>query len=134
MRFLDYFAAHDCGTPIHPDIVEGMVYGGIAQGIGAALFEKFVYAEDGQFLSSTFMDYLLPSANEIPPIKMVEHVTPGPHHPFGAKGTAEGGYLTAPAAVASAVEDALSPLGVRVTELPMTPALLLALIGNGRRR
>lgn len=134
VRFLDYFAAHDCGTPIHPDIVEGMVYGGIAQGIGAALYEKFVYAEDGQFLSSTFMDYVLPSANEIPPIKMVEHVTRGPHHPFGAKGTGEGGYLTAPAAVASAVEDALAPLGVCVRALPMTPAVLLALIGNDKKR
>jgi 2-furoyl-CoA dehydrogenase large subunit len=116
---LDYVIAHDCGTVINPDIVRGMVIGGTAHGIGAALFEKFSYAPDGQFLTSTFADYLMPSVYEMPMVKDVEHCTPSPLTSHGQKGTGEGGYLGAPAAVSSAINDALEPLGKSIHELPM---------------
>ncbi|MBH72171.1 MAG: aldehyde oxidase [Rhodospirillaceae bacterium] len=115
----DYYIGHDCGTQINPHIVHGMTYGGIAHGIGAALYEKFEYNDDGQLLAGTFMDYLLPSAHEIPKVKMVDHCTPSPLTPMGQKGSGEGGYLGAPAAIASAVNDALEPLGSEILTLPM---------------
>ncbi len=116
-----YFVAHDCGTPINPDIVRGMMIGGVAHGIGAALYEKFEYDGNGQLLAGTFVDYLLPSAREIPPVDEIAHCTPSPMTSLGQKGSGEGGYLGAPAAVASAVNDALAPLGVRIDELPIRP-------------
>jgi len=115
----DYFIAHDCGTPINPDIVRGMIIGGVAHGVGAALYEKFEYDPDGQLLTGTFVDYLLPSAHEIPPVTDIEHCTPSPMTSLGQKGTGEGGYLGAPAAIASAVNDALSPHGIEINELPI---------------
>ena len=116
-----YLCGHDCGVMINPDIVHGMTYGGIAHGIGAALYEKFAYTEDGQLASGTFMDYLIPSAQEVPPLAIVDHCTPSPLTTFGQKGSGEAGYLGAPAAVANAVNDALAPLGASVETLPMTP-------------
>ena len=115
-----YVCGHDCGVMINPDIVHGMTFGGIAHGIGAALYEKFAYSDDGQLLSGSFMDYLIPSSMEIPPIKIVDHCTPSPLTTFGQKGSGEAGYLGAPAAVANAVNDALAPLGVSIETLPMT--------------
>ncbi len=119
VEILEYYVGHDCGTVINPDIVRGMTFGGIAHGIGAALYEKFEYDATGQHLSGTFMDYLLPSAHEVPAIEMVKHYTPSPHTPLGQKGAGESGYLGAPAAIASAVNDALAPLGLEITTLPM---------------
>ena len=116
-----YVCGHDCGVMINPDIVHGMTYGGIAHGIGAALYEKFSYSEDGQLESGTFMDYLLPSALEVPSITIVDHCTPSPLTEFGQKGSGEAGYLGSPAAIASAVNDALSVHGAHIDELPMTP-------------
>jgi 2-furoyl-CoA dehydrogenase large subunit len=118
----DYFLAHDCGTVINPDIVRGMVIGGVAQGVGAALYEKFSYTPDGQFVSGTFADYVMPSVFEIPYVQLAEHCTPSPLTSHGQKGTGEGGYLGAPAAIASAVNDALAPRGVSIHELPMRMA------------
>jgi 2-furoyl-CoA dehydrogenase large subunit len=115
----DYFIGHDCGTVINPDIVRGMTMGGIAHGIGAALYELFQFDPQGQLVSQSFMDYLLPSAHEIPRIEMVEHHTPSPHTVFGQKGSGEAGYLGAPAAIASAVNDALAPLGLAIDALPI---------------
>jgi 2-furoyl-CoA dehydrogenase large subunit len=109
---------------MNPLTVNGMVYGGIAHGIGGALYEQFAYDADGQLLSGSFMDYLLPTIHEVPAIELHEQVTPTPLHPYGAKGTAEGGYMTAPAAIASAVEDALTPLGLEVDQIPLTPRVL----------
>ena len=88
-----------------------MTYGGIAHGIGAALYEKFSYTADGQWKAAPFMDYLLPSAMEVPAITIVDHCTPSPLTTFGQKGLGEAGYLGAPAAIANAINDALSPLG-----------------------
>src|SRR5450631_3387700 len=109
------------GLMINPDIVHGMTYGGIAHGIGAALYEKFAYTDDGQLESGTFMDYLIPSAMEVPPIGIFDHCTPSPLTTFGQKGSGEAGYLGAPAAIANAINDALDPLGASIAELPLTP-------------
>ena len=116
-----YVCGHDCGVMISPDVVHGMTYGGIAHGLGAALMEKFSYSEEGQLLAGTFMDYLLPSAHEVPTITIVDHCTPSPLTEFGQKGSGEAGYLGSPAAIASAVNDALQPRGASIDALPMTP-------------
>ena len=116
-----YVCGHDCGVMISPDVVHGMTYGGIAHGLGAALMEKFAFSEDGQLLSGTFMDYLLPSAQEVPSVTIVDHCTPSPLTEFGQKGSGEAGYLGSPAAIASAINDALAPRGASIDALPMTP-------------
>jgi CO/xanthine dehydrogenase Mo-binding subunit len=121
VRLRDYYVVHDCGTVINPLIVDGMVIGGIAQALGSVLLEQFAYSEDGQPLSTSFMDYLLPTAETMPRITMDHRITPAPVHPYGAKGSGEGGYLAGPAAIASAVDDALIQLGVEVNETPITP-------------
>jgi CO/xanthine dehydrogenase Mo-binding subunit len=116
-----YAVAHDCGTVINPDVVHGMVLGGIAHGIGVALYERFAYDPHGQPLTLSFMDYLLPSAHEVPEIRVVEHCTPSPLTSLGQKGAGEAGYMGAPAAVANAVNDALAPRGARVRQVPIGP-------------
>lgn len=116
-----YVCGHDCGVMISPDVVHGMTYGGIAHGLGAALMEKFAYSDEGQLLTGTFMDYLIPSAQEVPPITIVDHCTPSPLTEFGQKGSGEAGYLGSPAALASAINDALAPVGACIDALPMTP-------------
>jgi CO/xanthine dehydrogenase Mo-binding subunit len=122
IRLDRYVLGHDCGTVINPAIVRGMACGGVAHGIGAALYERFAFSEDGQPLTQTFMDYLLPSVHEVPPIEVVEHCTPSPLTSFGQKGAGESGYLGAPAAVCSAVNDALAPAGAGpLLSLPITP-------------
>ncbi len=132
-RILTYACGHDCGVMISPDIVHGMTYGGIAHGIGAALYEKFSFTEDGQLASGTFMDYLMPSAHEVPSLAIADHCTPSPLTTFGQKGSGEAGYLGAPAALASAVNDALGPLGTSIESLPMTPLALWEKIVAVRR-
>ena len=133
-KIVRYLCGHDCGTMINPDIVHGMTYGGIAHGIGAALYEKFAFSDNGQLASQTFMDYLMPSALEVPGIDIVDHCTPSPLTEFGQKGSGEAGYLGAPAAIASAINDALFPLGQTIDELPMTPlAIWTKLQGAGTK-
>jgi 2-furoyl-CoA dehydrogenase large subunit len=127
-----YLVGHDCGTVINPKIVRGMTMGGIAHGIGAALYEEFAYSPDGLLMAQNFMDYLLPSSHEIPPVEIVHHATPSPHTVFGQKGSGESGYLGAPAAVASAVNDAVRPLGIVVNGLPIKVARLGDLIAAAR--
>ena len=114
-----YVIGHDCGTVINPHIVKGMTLGGIAHGIGAALMEEFVYSDDGQMMSQSFMDYLLPSSHDVPHIEIVHHCTPSPFTVFGQKGSGESGYLGAPAAIASAINDAVSQLGMSFDKLPI---------------
>ncbi len=109
-----------------------MVYGGIAHGIGAALYERFAYDANGQLLSGSFMDYLIPSSREVPDIEIVDHCTPSPLTAFGQKGSGEAGYLGAPAAIASAVNDALAPLKLNIATLPMTGAMLADLIAKAQ--
>jgi CO/xanthine dehydrogenase Mo-binding subunit len=129
-----YLVGHDCGTVINPKIVRGMTMGGIAHGIGAALYEEFAYSPDGLLMAQNFMDYLLPSAHEVPPVEIVHHETPSPHTVFGQKGSGESGYLGAPAAVASAVNDAVRPLGIVVNSLPIKLARLGDMIAAARAR
>jgi 2-furoyl-CoA dehydrogenase large subunit len=127
-----YFIGHDCGTVINPKIVRGMTMGGIAHGIGAALYEEFTYDAQGQLVAQSLMDYLLPSAHEVPPVEIIHHVTPSPHTVFGQKGSGESGYLGAPAAIASAVNDAVRPLGIVVNNLPIKIAELGDVIAGAR--
>ena len=129
---LRYLCGHDCGTMINPAIVHGMTYGGIAHGIGAALYEKFAFSDNGQLASQTFMDYLMPSALEVPAIDIVDHCTPSPLTEFGQTGSGEAGYLGAPAAIANAINDALHPIGASIDELPMTPLAIWTQLQGGR--
>jgi CO/xanthine dehydrogenase Mo-binding subunit len=123
-----YCLTDDCGTRLNPATVEGQTQGSVAQGVGAALLEEYVYDADGQLLTSTYMDYLLPTINDVPFTEMDEVVTPSPFTPLGAKGCGEGAINTTPAAVMCAVNDALAPLGVRANEVPATPVRLWKLI------
>jgi CO/xanthine dehydrogenase Mo-binding subunit len=132
VSFLSYAAVHDCGTLVNPRSLAGHIVGGTAQGIGTALYEEHVYDEEGQLLTSSYLDYLIPTAMEVPEIKIGHHETPSPWTPHGIKGGGEGGRMMAPAAINVAVNDALAPLGVRVTELPMTPDRILAAIRDAQ--
>ena len=119
-----YVIGHDCGTVINPDIVKGMTLGGIAHGIGAALLEEFVYDDEGQMLTQSFMDYLLPSSHEVPRVEIVHHCTPSPFTVLGQKGSGESGYLGSPAAISSAINDAVAPLGLCFSKLPIRIAAI----------
>ena len=133
VKLLDYAVAHDSGPAINPLFVEGQVRGGVAQGIGGALYEEFVYDDLGQILTGTFLDYLMPTCGEVPVIKQVHLETPSPLNPLGLKGIGEGGAIAPPVAVANAVVDALRPLGkVEISETPATPERVLALIRQHR--
>ena len=120
IAILRYVAVDDCGTVINPMIVEGQVHGGIAHGIGNAFLEEVVYDGAGQLMTGTLMEYALPRAADVPSLEVHHVVTPSPLNPLGVKGAGEGGTLPAPAAIANAVADALRPLGVEVTEMPLT--------------
>ena len=120
---------------ISPDVVKGMTLGGIAHGIGVALLEEFSYdPATGQPTAVTFADYLMPSSYDVPKVEIVHQVTPSPLTVFGQKGSGESGYLGSPSAIASAVNDALRPLGVRIDKLPMTPSIISDLIAAGPRQ
>ena len=122
----------DCGQVINPLIVDGQVRGGVAQGIGAALYEEVAYDERGQILTASLADYVVPAASEIPPIE-VEHLeSERPATVGGFRGMGEGGTIGAPAAVANAISDALAPLGIEITELPVSPERLFRLIEQAK--
>jgi len=122
----NYTIAHDSGTIINPLIVDGQVQGGTAHGIGNALFERMHYDDDANPLTTTFQDYLLPSAPDVPGCKVIHVETPNPLNPIGVKGAGEGGTIPAPAAIIAAIEDALSPFGVHFAEMPLTPERIVA--------
>src|SRR5919199_1000947 len=128
VRIERYVVAEDCGGMINPMIVEGQVRGGVAQGIAAALYEQIVYDDEGQLVTSTLMDYLVPTAAEIPSIEILHLETPCEYTETGAKGMGEGGTMGAPAAIASAVADALSHLDIEIDSLPVTPDRVRAAI------
>jgi len=126
VRILRYVVGHDSGVVINPMIVDGQVQGGVAHGIGNALFEFMRYDEGAQPLTTSFADYLMPMAPDVPAC-VIEHVeTPNPLNPLGVKGAGEGGTIPAPAAIIAAIEDALSPFGVHFAEMPLTPARIVA--------
>ena len=131
VHILRYVVVHDCGRMLNPLLVEGQVQGAIAHGIGATLYEWMRYDEAGQPLTTTYGDYLLPTSDVVPNIEIHHMESPSPFNPLGVKGAAESGTIGAPAAIVSAIEDALKPFRVRITDLPVTPPRLLALIASG---
>lgn len=132
VELLDFAVAEDCGTMVNPMIVEGQIRGGVAQGIGTALCEEIPYDRSGQPLAATLMDYHLPAAFELPPIRIAHLHTPATATEYGMKGMGEGGAVAPPAAIANAVRDALSALGAEVNETPITAERVLAAIRKAR--
>jgi carbon-monoxide dehydrogenase large subunit len=129
VRVLSYIVVHDCGTIINPMVLDGQVVGGVAQGLGNALYEEMIYEpSSGQPLTTSFMDYLLPTSMEVPSIEVLHRCTPSPLNPEGIKGAGEGGTMPVPATIANAIDDALAPLGVTVTRVPLGPSALRDLI------
>jgi CO/xanthine dehydrogenase Mo-binding subunit len=134
VEILKYCVVDDCGTRLNPATVEGQTDGSIAQGVGAALLEEVVYDEQGQILTSSYMDYLIPTIYEVPATEKGIVVTPSPFTPLGAKGCGEGAMHTTPAVILSAINDALAPMGARATEIPATPNRLWTLIREARNQ
>jgi carbon-monoxide dehydrogenase large subunit len=133
VRVLRYVVVEDCGTMVNPMIVDGQVQGGVAQGIGGALFEQLAYDENGTLVTTSLMDYLLPTAAEVPSIEVLHLESPSPDVPGGFKGMGEGGAVNAPAAVVGAVNDALAPLGVVANHTPLTPEWVLGALRRADR-
>jgi CO/xanthine dehydrogenase Mo-binding subunit len=136
VSILKYVITYDVGRAINPLIVNGQLVGALAQGLGGALLEELVYDEQGQPLTTTLMDYLMPTAMEMPAstIARILEETPTPLNPLGAKGVGEGGSSGCGAAIANAVADALAPLGVAITALPLAPHRLSALVREASAR
>jgi carbon-monoxide dehydrogenase large subunit len=133
VRVRRFVAVDDCGTRINEMIIEGQVHGGLTDGVGMALMELIAYDEQGNCMTGSFMDYLIPTALEVPDWETGHTVTPSPHHPIGAKGIGESATVGSPAAVVNAVVDALKPFGVRHADMPLTPSRVWAAMrGNGR--
>ncbi len=134
VKILKYYIADDCGTRLNPANVEGQIQGSMAMGLGIALLEEHVYDENAQPLATTFMDYPMPTIHEVPMTEKIALVTPSPFSALGAKGTGEGAIHTTPAAILSAINDALAPLGVSITETPATPNRIWKLIQKAKAR
>ena len=132
VKLLRYIVVEDCGTMLNPLIVEGQIQGGVAQGIGMALYEHAIYDENGQFLTGTLLDYLIPTAADVPEVEIAHLESPSPYVPSGIKGMGEGGAIGPPAAIANAVADALRPFGVRVNTLPLSPARVLEMLDQAQ--
>ena len=133
VEILDYAVAEDCGTMINPMIVDGQVQGGIAQGIGTALYEEIPYDEAGQPLATTFADYMVPCAPEIPAVRLAHIVTPALATEYGVKGLGEGGAIAPPAALANAVADAFGSIGASFNETPLTPRRVSEAVARAQR-
>lgn len=132
VRLLDYAICEDGGVLLNPQIVEGQLIGGLAQGIGTALYEEMPFDGEGQPLASTLADYLMPGAGEMPPLKIIHMETPSPLTLFGQKGIGEGGAIAPPAAIVNAVNDALHALGAELTECPASPERVLRALAAAR--
>jgi carbon-monoxide dehydrogenase large subunit len=128
-----YLVVHDCGTIINPMLVEGQIHGGVAHGIGNAFYEKLIYDEQGQLLNASFMDYLLPTATDVPMIETAHRETASPYNVVGLKGVGEAGCIPTGAVFAQAVEDALAGSGVEITDIPLSPNQLFELIEAARK-
>jgi aerobic carbon-monoxide dehydrogenase large subunit len=133
VEVLRFVVSHDCGRVVNPAIADGQIMGGVMQGIGAALQEEIVYDEDGQLRTGSFMDYPLPTADQAPEFELVHVDTPSPLNPLGVKGLGEGGAIGPPAAIANAVEDALSDLGVVIHRGPLGPSRVRDLIREAEK-
>ena len=132
VEVLDYVIVEDCGTMVNPMVVAGQCYGGAAQGVGTALYEESPYDDQGQPMASTFADYFVPGATEIPSFRIEHMITPSPHTEHGIKGMGEGGTIPTPALIGNAVNDALRSLGAEVNETPISPRRILAAIAAAR--
>jgi carbon-monoxide dehydrogenase large subunit len=131
VKIVNYVALQDSGVLINPMMVDGQIHGGVAHGIGNTLFEWMGYDDGAQPVTTTFADYLLPTATEVPMLTTLYKETPSPLNPLGVKGVGEAGTIPAAAALISAVEDALSPFNVRINQYPLSPMTLLKMIkGN----
>ena len=130
VKLLRHWCVEDCGTLINPLLVDEQLRGGIVQGIGAALYEHCLYDEQGQLLNGNMADYLVPMAGEMPDVELAHVVTPTASSELGAKGAGEAGTAGAPGAVMNAINDALMPFGVRVTDQPITPERILRALGR----
>ena len=129
-----YNAVNDFGTVINPMLVEGQIQGGVVQGLGQALLEEAVYDSDGQLVTGSFMDYAMPHAHDVPMIALANHPVPTKSNPLGAKGCGEAGTTGGLCAVTNAVVNALSDLGIRHIEMPMTPARIWQAIEEAKRK
>jgi CO/xanthine dehydrogenase Mo-binding subunit len=129
-----YVVVHDCGRVINPLILEGQVHGGVAQGIGNAFYEQLIYDEDGQLLNASFMDYLLPTATDVPHVDVGHEETPSPLNPLGVKGAGEAGAIPVGPLFAQALEDALRESGLEIDEIPLSPSRLWTLVAAARER
>jgi len=132
VKILRYVIAHDAGTLINPMIVDGQVQGGLAHGVGNALFEELHYGDDATPLTTTFAEYLMPVAADVPDAETIHIESPSPINPLGVKGAGEGGTIPAAAAIIAAVENALGPFGAAIDDAPLTPARIVALVARGR--
>jgi carbon-monoxide dehydrogenase large subunit len=121
VKVVRYLAVDDLGRVINPMIVDGMVHGGVAQGVSQALWEHAEYDETGQLITGSFMNYAMPHADDLPKLEVARTETPSPVNPLGIKGAGETGTIASTAAVANAVMDALSPLGIKHIDMPLTP-------------
>jgi carbon monoxide dehydrogenase subunit G len=128
-----YVVVHDCGVQINPMIVEGQIHGGVAAGIGNAFYEQLVFDDGGQLLNASLMDYLMPTALDVPTMELGHLETPSPLNPLGAKGVGEAGAIPTGALFAQAVEDALAGTGVEITEIPLSPSRLFTLMDEAKR-
>jgi carbon-monoxide dehydrogenase large subunit len=130
VRIEDYAVAHDCGNVVNPMLVEGQIMGGAAQGLGGILCEAVAYDANGQLLSGSLMDYALPTASDIPDMKIIHQHSPSPLNPLGVKGVGEGGAVAPPAAIANAVCDALAPFNFELNATPIRPEQIVRLAGR----
>lgn len=127
VKILRYVTAHDCGKVINPMVLDGQIHGGVAQGIGNAFYEQLIYDENGVLLNGSFMDFLLPTALDVPNIETHHQETPSPLNPLGIKGAGEAGAIPVGALFAQAVEDALNVPGLEILEIPLSPLRLFEL-------
>jgi CO/xanthine dehydrogenase Mo-binding subunit len=130
VKILNYVVVHDCGHVINPLILDGQIHGGVAQGIGNAFYEQIIYNEEGQLLTGSFMDYLLPTAVDVPRIQIGHEVTPSPLNPLGIKGAGEAGAIPTGPLFAQAVEDALNHPTLEIREIPLSPGRLWELVNQ----
>ncbi len=130
IKILKYVVVHDSGTILNSMIVKGQILGAVAAGIGGAISEELIYDDEGQLLNASFMEYLLPTTLEIPEIDLFHLESPSPRSELGSKGVGEAGIIGCYAALANAVEDALSPFDVKIKELPLKPEYLWSLVNK----
>ncbi|MDX6618885.1 MAG: hypothetical protein QOK36_1271, partial [Gaiellales bacterium] len=133
-EFLRYAAVHDAGTIVNPKTLNGQIIGGTVQGLGTALLEEYKYDDQGRLLNENFEYYHLPSSMDVPVMTVDHQETPSPYTPYGIKGAGEGGRMLSPAIMSAAIEDALSPYGVRVTSLPITAEQIVEWVATGSRQ